>query len=359
MPKKKDCSLKTVLRALRALQVPTTGTRKNVMPDGVGVIHGFLLGLYNYGGNTGMAGGTLRPPLLLWLLIQALRKEAPDFPFTSIQINYGYAFRPHVDKNNLGTSYIVGVGDYTDGELWVDDDTGDVPYVLEGKKNVSGYYRIGRELRGTELQIKDTWTIFDGNMMQLTKAFQGERYSLIFFTSDRYSAASPSVREALQDAGFDFDFNNEDMQSVLRAKHARRADLQRQVAPERREIERQRMLVRGRCIGRVWADACGFRCTAACQENSEFCGRHLREVKGQARWMTHGRMDGLLPKAKHAEMKMWQQRNLKNGKYPPCIEGATILVELTKEQKAVMQSTAPSRTSTGTDGGAQKDAEKL
>ena len=60
--------------------------------------------------------------------------EAIDFPFTTIQINYGYASRPHVDTNNLGISYIVGVGDYTDGELWVGDETGDVPYVLEGKK---------------------------------------------------------------------------------------------------------------------------------------------------------------------------------------------------------------------------------
>ena len=44
----------------------------------------------------------------------------------------------HVDKNNLGPSYIVGVGDYTEGGLWY-------------------------QPRG-EVQCRHKWELFDGNI---------------------------------------------------------------------------------------------------------------------------------------------------------------------------------------------------
>jgi len=332
-----DHSLKALLRVLRAMQVPATGNRKNVMPDGVGAIHGMLLGLYYYAGTSGLAAATTKQPFLTKLLIQVMLKKAPDFPFTSVQLNYGYASRPHVDKNNLGTGYIIGLGDYTDGELWVHDEAGDVPHRLDCKEDVTGYYRVGRTLPGTELQIKNTWTIFDGNKLHFTKPFRGERYSIIFFTSDRYRSTQPDARKALGRAGFDFDFDADDLHRASLEKHVRRAELQRGVAREFREIESQRILLRGRCIGRTWAHCWGVRCTAACEENSDFCGSHLLMVKGKARWQTHGRMDGKLPKAKYDEMLMWQKTDLKKGNYPPCIEGATILVDLTEDQIAAIQ----------------------
>jgi len=334
--REKDYSQKALLRALRAVQVPVNTTRKNVMPEGVAAIHGLLLGIYCYGGTIGIAAGTTRHPLLTLLLCEVMRKAAPDFPFTSIQLNYGYASRPHVDKNNLGTSYILGLGDYSGGELWVHDDDGGVPYVLEGNTDVTGYYRVGRELRGEELQIKNTWTVFDGNRLHFTRPFQGERYSIIFFTSDQYASTPPNVREDLNKAGFSFDFENEELQQAKLDKHAACAQLQRTVDRERKELEKQRILQRGRCMGRTWADCWGLRCTAACEESSDFCGAHLLMRKGKERWRTHGRMDGELPKDKHAEMMMCQRRNLKAGKLPPCIEGATILVELTEAQKATV-----------------------
>ena len=35
------------------------------------------------------------------------------------QVNKNYLSAMHVDKNNFGPSYIVGVGDYTAGALWI------------------------------------------------------------------------------------------------------------------------------------------------------------------------------------------------------------------------------------------------
>lgn len=42
----------------------------------------------------------------------------PDFKFSSIQINYNYAARRHVDGNNMGPSYIQSFGQHTGGNLW-------------------------------------------------------------------------------------------------------------------------------------------------------------------------------------------------------------------------------------------------
>ena len=61
-----------------------------------------------------------QPPLLNWLprATHALRWGGV---FGGVQVNKNYASGLHVDKNNLGPSYIVGVGDYTDGSLFVQD----------------------------------------------------------------------------------------------------------------------------------------------------------------------------------------------------------------------------------------------
>jgi len=48
-------------------------------------------------------------------------KELPDFPFSSLQINYNYAAKKHVDGNNIGPSHIISLGDHAGGELWVAD----------------------------------------------------------------------------------------------------------------------------------------------------------------------------------------------------------------------------------------------
>ena len=47
--------------------------------------------------------------------------QYPNFSFSSIQLNKNYKSALHVDGYNLGPSLIVGVGDYEDGKLWVQD----------------------------------------------------------------------------------------------------------------------------------------------------------------------------------------------------------------------------------------------
>lgn len=322
-----DFSLASVLQVLRCVVVPENTTRKNVMPEGAHSIRGLLLGLYVYGGSVGVAAHTTKRPWLTRLLVGALRSAAPDFPFTSIQLNYNYASRPHVDKGNLGNSYIVGLGDYSGGELWVHDDTGPEQYVVEGQEDVSAFYRVGSAFRGRQLQVHNIWTTFDGNKLHFTLPFQGERYSIIFFTCDRYADAAAPVREALHGAGFDFNWSAKRLEDSQAAKCEERSKVASSVAKARSEEEAQLLLLRGRCIGRIWADGWGLRCTAVCEEGKDLCGSHIT----RSTWKTHGRFDGPVPPAKEEEMRRTQRRHVGRGKLPPVIAGATILVDLPTE----------------------------
>jgi hypothetical protein len=66
----------------------------------------------------------------------------PDFAFTEIQFNYNWASPPHFDKANLGDSLIIGLGDYSCGELVIEQpdksiikvDIHDKPYIFNGAK---------------------------------------------------------------------------------------------------------------------------------------------------------------------------------------------------------------------------------
>lgn len=87
------------------------------------------------------------------------KKLPPDFPFTSIQVNQNYQTAPHKDKGNKNDSIIVGFGDYTGGDLVIEE---------------------------TPVDIKNTLVAFNGNLLvHSTKPWEGNRYSLVFHTVDR------------------------------------------------------------------------------------------------------------------------------------------------------------------------------
>ena len=74
----------------------------------------------------------------------------PDFKYTSICVNKNVQALPHIDKNNEGHSMIVGLGNYTGGELVVEYPEGD-----------------------KVLNCKDTPCYFDGRVQHYTKPFGG------------------------------------------------------------------------------------------------------------------------------------------------------------------------------------------
>ena len=83
-------------------------------------------------------------------------KEYYSFDCTSFQINHNFKCLPHKDKNNIGKSLIIGFGNYTGGNLIVNNESYDINYKP---------------------------LIFDGcENEHYVDEFQGERYTIILFT---------------------------------------------------------------------------------------------------------------------------------------------------------------------------------
>jgi len=170
------------------------------MPAGKKSVQKVVLGLYSHGGTVEITGFTKKCPWTTKLLTAFVQKAHPQFFFTSLQVNVNNKCAPHTDRN-LSTSFIYGLGNYTGGELFVEDPNGADRLLLS--KAVSGYPK-GAEVRGDYLNIKSKWLEFDGGKVHAVKPFKGIRFSLVYYTCPEYAQASPRVRMACCESGFKY-----------------------------------------------------------------------------------------------------------------------------------------------------------
>jgi hypothetical protein len=153
---------KEVLELLQETKFPKCYSRKNISSNSGKPIEAFVLGDVNYRGQAFLDYKTRGPskynkkfPKLFSKIKELMKEYDSDFEYTTIQLNKNVLSPPHVDKNNVGPSYIIGLGDYEGGKL-----------VIEGK----------------EYNIKNRFKKFDGTLGHWVTPFKGERYSLVFFT---------------------------------------------------------------------------------------------------------------------------------------------------------------------------------
>lgn len=99
----------------------------------------------------------LRPKLYKHLLDFA--DKHVNIPYNAITVNQNYKSQPHYDKHNLGNSFLVGFGDYTNGELKIYESD------LSGEHNIR-YNPI----------IADF-----SKLLHSTNDWTGNRYSLVFY----------------------------------------------------------------------------------------------------------------------------------------------------------------------------------
>jgi len=147
-----------VLNELNSIKFPICYSRKNI-----GRVQAFVLGEVNYRGQKSLGGKTRgesrwnsKFPKLFESVKKMIFEHDPEFKYTTIQVNKNVLSPPHIDKNNVGISYIIGLGDYVGGDL-----------VIEGKAH----------------DIKDRFLKFNGKQQgHWVQPFSGTRYSLVFFT---------------------------------------------------------------------------------------------------------------------------------------------------------------------------------
>ena len=159
--------------------------------------------MHGNGAQYGVTGVTRDLYWTVRLMSGTFRRQFPQFPFTSIQINEGFACRPHVDKRNL-----ISLGNHTGGELWVHEADGGVLLSIRPEEgHASGQYRTGTPYPGQVFRPSAGWVVFDGRQLHCTLPFEGERYSLVFFCGPHLDKVPFSVKHEMFEAGFDFDWD--------------------------------------------------------------------------------------------------------------------------------------------------------
>ena len=84
----------------------------------------------------------------------------PNFEYTSIQVNKNVKCGKHIDRYNKKNSAIIGLGDYTNGELRIYD-----------KKD-----------KYEDININGKFHIFNGSNYHETLDWTGTRYSVVYFS---------------------------------------------------------------------------------------------------------------------------------------------------------------------------------
>ena len=151
-------TLENLTKSLNRIEDFPTQLRNNYAEKPV---EGFILGLSR---TYDLATQHLRPaaannrfPEVYMYAQAAMRIHDPCFTYTSIQVNRtGTDVHVHKDAYNKGNSYIIALGEYIGGNLWIG---------------------------GKEIYIHQKFLKFDGSVPHKPLPHRGTRYSLVYFTA--------------------------------------------------------------------------------------------------------------------------------------------------------------------------------
>eukprot|EP00971_Amphidinium_carterae_P064312 1273607-Amphidinium_carterae.1 len=98
----------------------------------------------------------------------------------------------HQDRFNLGCNWVISVGKYTGGRIWVEDADGTEP-----PPNLRN-----SPLRGVYHDTRYRWLKFNPKLKHAVEPSTGTGVSLVFFTPQRLSALTDKHWETLLQFGF-------------------------------------------------------------------------------------------------------------------------------------------------------------
>jgi hypothetical protein len=158
-------------------------SRGNVMPPGTTFIYSDTLGIMNM--STGEKS-CIHYPNFTKLLTRWLKGQLPAdlrerFAFSSICINKNCGGRRHRNSNNVGPSLIRALGVFSGGSLnyWPEDYRRTPPEKLPWQDRIS-------------VDLRRNLMMFNGNNTHSVDSFEGERFTLVFFTASKWSLFTPA-----------------------------------------------------------------------------------------------------------------------------------------------------------------------
>ena len=133
-------------------------------------------------------------------ILQYAERLGFDLHATTIQLTKDLMTKPHKDVNNRGPSGIFGLGNWSGGETFVQDQHGKDYFTLT--EDIEGIGKSGDTLQGVKLDIHNLQQ-FDGNLVHCTLPFVGRRYAIVLFSLGRSYDETPALARAfLQELGF-------------------------------------------------------------------------------------------------------------------------------------------------------------
>ncbi|CAJ1338681.1 unnamed protein product [Effrenium voratum] len=150
------------------------------------------LGLATWGaGSSQTTTHTREHPYLLRLAVAHYRQRFEE-PITSVVIAQDFETDEHVD-NNVGTSKVMALGDFTGGRLFVEKDAKldsheeDQPHsyrASEAFKKGGRPYEEGEEVQGYYIKTHGLLRVFNAYYLHWTEPFQGgPRFTITYYTS--------------------------------------------------------------------------------------------------------------------------------------------------------------------------------
>jgi len=148
--------------------------------------------------------------LTKWLT-DRLPPEAKDFKFTSLNVNRDYAAKTHRDGNNFGPSMISAFGSFSGGELnyWAEDD---------GKADLENLGSKGK----VQFDLSKNLALFNGNCAHSVEDFEGNRFSIVYFTLGCHAKMKDEDRTAMASLGIPVPAKDEDPYTIIRPPQGNR-----------------------------------------------------------------------------------------------------------------------------------------
>ncbi|CAE7281246.1 unnamed protein product [Symbiodinium sp. CCMP2592] len=151
------------------------------------------LGLYSKGGITGLAKPSGHHLAVSRIFNALIREILPQHCWTSLSVNLNNHTAPHYDAHNAtDASLLVGLSHHDAGQLWIQDNAGDVVLEAEGTR----YWGMRYPTAGRAV-------LFDSRrLLHGTMPWMGDRYILIAYTVGSRATTKVEHIEFLKSAGY-------------------------------------------------------------------------------------------------------------------------------------------------------------
>ena len=132
----------------------------------------------------------------IMILARSRPKGFAEEPFLSAQVNAATSLPIHKDKNNDGKSWLIALGDFTGGRLWLES-----PIVTEPPPLPTCDWQ--RKLRGEYINVRNAWVQFDPSLYHCVEEVKsGVRRSIALFSPKGWRRMPPQCLDELGEVGF-------------------------------------------------------------------------------------------------------------------------------------------------------------